>query len=128
MYIFPMSLFVRGRGLLFSISAPLGAVATAVLFFAFGGELLASRVVRFYGKSFLFPIGILPILLAYEIGYFLNRLLMRAFGGDELRSVQRTILTTLVDGYLTSTPVHCEPPDLLEEEAWAMLKKYWRKR
>lgn len=122
-----MKLFARERSRLFPITAPFGATATGVLLFAFGRELLTSWPVRFYGKWFLFAVCVLPILLTYEIGYFANRLLIRAYGGDELRSVRERVLRSLVDACLTAGAVHYDPGDLLEEEAWAMLKKYWRR-
>jgi hypothetical protein len=121
-----MKPFARERARLFSVTAPFGAVGAAVLLFAFGNELIGSCVVRFYGKWFLFPLGVLPILLAYEIGYCVNRLLIRAFGGDELRLVRERVLRSLVDACLTAGTVHYDPGDLLEEEAWAMVKRYWR--
>jgi hypothetical protein len=121
-----MKLFARERARIFSVTAPFGAVAAGVLLFAFGKQLIDSCVVRFYGTWFLFPVGALPILLAYEIGYFANRLLIRAYGADELRAVREKVLRSLVDAYLTGGAACHDPRDLLEEEAWAMVKKYWR--
>jgi hypothetical protein len=121
-----MKVFARERARLFSITAPFGAVTGAVLFFAFGNQLIASRPVKFYGRWFLFPLGILPIVVAYAIGYLVNRLLIRAYGGDELRAVCGRILRSLVDACLSTGAVRYDPADLLEEEAWAIVKKYWK--
>jgi hypothetical protein len=121
-----MKLFARERIRLFSVCAPFGGAATVVLLFAFGNDLLASCAVNLYGKWFLYPVCVLPILLAYELGYFVNRLLIRAFGGHEFRMMEKRILESLVDACLTPASVHYDPDDLVEEEAWATLKKYWR--
>jgi hypothetical protein len=123
-----MKHFVRERGRLFTLSAPFGATAAAVVLFVFGNELLASCAVKLFGKWFVYPVCILPILVAYEAAYLVNRLLIRAFGRDGLRLVQKRILETLVDACLSRACVHYDPSDLVEEEAWATLKRHWRNK
>ena len=121
-----MKLFARERARLFTVSTPFGVAASAVLLSAFKDELLAFSAVKLYGRWFLYPVCILPLLVAYELGYLVNRLLIRAFAAQELRLAQKRILERLVDACLSELPVLYDPTDLIEEEARTAFRRYWR--
>ena len=121
-----MPLFFKKRPDILYVGAIPGVATASVLFLGWREELLGLSVFMPFGKIFLVFVYLLPTLLAYLSIYALNRGLIRIFGGTEFFSAKTAALEKLFAAALTGDRVFVDPADLVEEEAWAVLRKYWR--
>jgi len=71
---------------------------------------------------------VLPILAAYIVLYFLNRLLIWFYGGEDLEDRRRKLLVCLIDAYIFERKVFFAADDLLDEYAWSSIKLLWRRK
>jgi len=74
----------------------------------------------------LLAVFVLPILAAYIVLYFSNRLLIWFYGTEELQDRRRKLLISLVDAYIFQRTVFYLADDLLDEYAWSSIKPFWR--
>ena len=97
-----------------------GAAASIVVQILLGSDYTLLRVLK------VFLLALVPTLVLYLLIFYLNRLLIRFFGASELDLVRKQILENLVHASLKSQSVVFKRGDLLHEEAWATLKRFWR--
>ena len=113
-----MKLFFRTREQIVRTIGIPGALAFLIRMLA-EPPYTSEKAVRIFATS------LLPLLVLYLVLYSLNRMLIRRYDQSELNSERRSILEKLADAAVTTSAVPMEPEDLVKEEAWAMLKKYW---
>lgn len=69
---------------------------------------------------------LLALLVAYFTIAMANALLMRLFAREDFANAQKQALQTLVRAGVEGDAIRFHPSDLLEEQAWRSLKKFWR--
>jgi len=126
-----MARYIRSRVELFVVSAVFGAAATTAIFEARTLEPLwmASHyrsAASYY--AVLASVSILPSIICYIVACWINRIFIRLFGGAELADLERQILRGLIRAGSTGEGITRAPANLLEEEAWTRLRRYWKRK
>ncbi len=101
-----MQTYLKTRGRLLSVAASVGTLFSSFLFRVYLEEIRNYFNLGVFSKHqfpVLLAVFVLPILAAYIVLYFSNRLLIWFYGTEEL----------LAD-------------DLLDEYAWSSIKPFWR--
>ena len=120
-----MTFFFKSRLTIVQVAAGVcggGAGASILVRVLLGTDYTVLGVMR------VFLLALIPTLSLYLLIFFLNRLLIRRFGANELNLARKGILDKLVDASLRSGSVVLKRGDLLEEEAWASLSRFWRQK
>lgn len=113
------------RQRLFSVASIFGSGVSTVAFRFFPTWVLKLVPSSWFSPVLLFGIYLLPILITYLIGYYLNRFAIRCLAKPEFLARQSQIMVQLVDGAINGTVIRKLPADLIDEEAWVILRGYW---
>jgi hypothetical protein len=114
------------RQRLFSVTSVFGSGISAVAFRFFPEQILKLVPSSWTGPVLLFGIYLLPVFSAYLIGYYGNRFVIRRLAKPDLLARQDQIMRQLVDGAINRGVIRRFPADLIDEEAWITLRRYWR--
>jgi hypothetical protein len=112
-----------------SVAAPVGTLFSTFLFRVYLDEIRNYFNIGVFGKHefpVLLVVFVLPILTAYIVLYFLNRLLIWFYGAEDLRERRRKLLICLIDAYIFERKVFFAADDLLDEYAWSGIEPFWR--
>jgi len=126
-----MQTYLKTRGRLLSVAAPVGTLFSTFLFRVDLEEMRNYFNIGVFGRHqfpVLLAVFVLPILAAYIVLYFLNRLLIWFYGGEDLEDRRRKLLVCLIDAYIFERKVFFAADDLLDEYAWSSIKLLWRRK
>ncbi len=124
-----MQTYLKTRGRLLSVAASVGTLFSSFLFRVYLEEIRNYFNLGVFSKHqfpVLLAVFVLPILAAYIVLYFSNRLLIWFYGTEELQDRRRKLLISLVDAYIFQRTVFYLADDLLDEYAWSSIKPFWR--
>jgi len=124
-----MQTYLKTRGRLLSVAAPLGTLFSAFLFRVYLDEIRNYFNIGVFGKHqfpVLLAVFVLPIPMAYIALYLLNRLLIWFFGAEDIQDRRRKLLVCLIDAHIFQRTVSYRADDLLDEYAWTSIKPFWR--
>jgi hypothetical protein len=123
-----MSRCFKGRDQILIVAFTLGVPIATVWFVYKPNETWAYFDVACFHRFVLYlcmATFLLPSLVTYALLFWVNLFLMRRGAGIELRTIEEKIVRSLSYAYVSTTVLEKGEADLVEEYAWARLKRYW---